>query len=113
MKDITTTNLADFGTRERGLLVELLNAWEEQGLPDGFYDQEVVPMFNRNSGKVFLTNSEYQVAMLTNYNKLAIWHTCPNCGYESFFEDGFNYIGFNDSNGECIDCFNPREEASL
>lgn len=85
-QDIITTNLADFGSRERWLLVELLTAWDKQGLPDGFYDEEVHPMMNRNSGHVFLTNSEYQVAMM-NGDKLEIWLNCPNCGHEGFEED--------------------------
>jgi hypothetical protein len=85
-QDPTTTNLADFRSRERRLLIELLTAWEEQGLPDDFYEEEVVPMFNRNSGNVFLTNSEFQVAMM-NGDKLESFYSCPNCGHEGFKED--------------------------
>ena len=85
-QDVTTSNLADFGSRERKMLVELLLAWENQGLPDGFYQDEVTPMMNRNSGCLFLTNSDYQVAMM-NGDKLEIWHNCPNCGHEGFAED--------------------------
>lgn len=85
-QEITTTNLADFGPRERQMLVELLNAWEQQGLPEGFYDYEVNCMMNRNSGSVFLTNDEFQVAMM-NGDKLEMWHNCPNCGHEGFQED--------------------------
>ncbi|MCM1008210.1 MAG: hypothetical protein NC485_09825 [Ruminococcus flavefaciens] len=66
--DVTTTNLADFGARERHELIEILQAWESSGLPDDFYDDEVVLMFNRDSGYVFLTNSEYQVCMVADGN---------------------------------------------
>lgn len=87
MKDpVTTTNLADFGFHEREELIQILRAWHSKGLPYGFDDDEVVPMFNRNSGNVFLTNSDYQVAML-NGQDLEIWHSCPNCGHEGFKED--------------------------
>ena|SRR6185503_17832692 len=86
-QEITTTNLADFGGRERFMLIQLLQAWQNQGLPEDFYDDEVVPMLNRNSGNVFLTNSEYQVAMIDDNDKLAMWHTCSNCGHEGFYED--------------------------
>ena len=66
---MTTTNLSDFGYRELEMLEELLKAMREQGLPDDFYDEEVHPMMNQNSGNVFLTNSEYKVAMM-NGDKL-------------------------------------------
>ena len=85
-QEITTTDLADFGPRERGMLVDLLDAWEKQGLPDDFHEEEVRAMMNRNSGNVFLTNSEYQTAMM-NGDKLEIWHNCFNCGHEGFHED--------------------------
>lgn len=86
MKEVTTTNLADFGSRERAMLVDLLNAWREQGLPEEFCEDEVVPMMNRNSGCVFLTNSEYQVAMM-NGDDLEMFYSCLNCGHEGFRED--------------------------
>lgn len=60
----TTTNLADFGIRELAKLAELIEAMKEQGLPDDFSDDGVVPMMNKASGNVFLTNSNYEVAML-------------------------------------------------
>ena len=104
-QEVTTTNIADFGYTERKELIALLQAWHEQGLPDDFSEDEVHPMFNRNSGHVFLTNSEYQVAMLTHCgdiskDRLEIWHNCPNCGHEGFEEDckideSGEYIGCN------------------
>ncbi len=99
-QEITTTNLADFGKRERWLLVELLQAWDTQSLPEEFCDDEVHPMMNRNSGNVFLTNSEFQVAMM-NGNKLEMWHHCGNCGHEGFEEDcKVNDDGCNECKGE-------------
>ncbi len=85
-QEITTTNLSDFGSRERWMLVELLTEWDKNGLPDEFYEEDVTPMMNRNSGYVFLTNSEFQCAMM-NDGKLEIWHHCGNCGHEGFKED--------------------------
>ena len=82
----TTTDLAKFGSSERKELVRLLNAWREQDLPEGFYDDEVVPMMNTESGSVFLTNPEYQVAMM-NGDKLERWNYCNYCGNEGFEED--------------------------
>ncbi len=98
-KDITTTDLADFGSRERMMLVDLLTAWDEQSLPVEFCDEEVRAMMNRDSGSVFLTNSEYQCAMM-NGDKLEMWHYCFNCGHEGFEEDcKLNDEGCNECNG--------------
>ena len=82
----TTTDLSDFGYRELAMLEELLKAMREQGLPDDFYDDEVVPMFNRNSGNVFLTNSDYQVAML-NGDNLESWYFLSYYGNEGFLDE--------------------------
>ena len=73
-KIMTTTNLSDFGYRELAMLEELLKAMREQGLPDDFYDEEVHPMMNKYSGNVFLTNSDYQVAMM-NGDSLESFYT--------------------------------------
>jgi hypothetical protein len=86
MKEVITTDLAAFGARERAMLVDLLSAWKDQGLPYDFDTYNVVPMFNTKSGCVFLTNEEYQAAML-NGDKLESWYYCPNCGHEGFKED--------------------------
>lgn len=98
----TTTNLADFGQRERSLLIELLTAWNEQGLPDDFEDDEVVPMMNTSSGNVFLTNAEYQAAMM-NGDNLETFYSCGNCGKEGFKEDFTEYT--EDNCTECLDQF--------
>jgi hypothetical protein len=86
MTTTTTTNLAEFGYRELKLLELLLTAMREQGLPNDFYNDEVHPMMNKNSGNVFLTNSDYQCAMM-NGDKLETWYNCYNCGHEGFAED--------------------------
>ena len=83
---MTTTNLSDFGYRELAMLEELLKAMREQGLPDDFYDEEVHPMMNQNSGNVFLTNSEYQVAMMNGY-KLERWYFLSYNGYEGVLDE--------------------------
>ena len=84
--NVTTTDLSDFGYREVAMLEELLKAMREQGLPDDFYNDEVVPMLNRNSGNVFLTNSEYQVAML-NGDKLESRYFLSYHGNEGFLDE--------------------------
>ena len=82
----TTTDLSDFGWREKKMAAELLTAMTEQGLPDDFEDDGVTVMMNMYSGNVFLTNAEYQVAMLNEEN-LESWYYCPECGYEGFKDD--------------------------
>lgn len=82
----TTTDLSQFGARERSILVDLLQAWKKQGLPSDFIDDEVVPTFNTHSGNVFLTNADYQVAMLEG-DKLRSFYNCPICGCEGFLEE--------------------------
>lgn len=84
--EVTTTNLADFGWRERKMAAELLTVSCEQGFPKDFEDDEVVIMMNRNSGNVFFTNSEFQVAMM-NGDTLESFYTTPYSGYEGFADD--------------------------
>ena len=86
MNEITTTDFAKFGNRERAMAEDLLKAWREQGLPDNFSDDEVTIMMNTSSGNVFLTNSEYQAAMM-NGDSLEMWLYCVECGNEGFGDD--------------------------
>lgn len=84
--DVITSDLSRFGWREKRQAARLLMAAAEQGLPEEFYDDEVTVYFNTHSGCVFLTNSEYQAAML-NGDRLELWHSCPYCGHEGFAEE--------------------------
>jgi hypothetical protein len=81
-----TSDLSKFGERELHKLKRLIEALEKQGLPDDFYDSEVKIMLNTFSEKVFLTNSEYQVAML-NGDKLESWYFLSYYGNEGFLDD--------------------------
>lgn len=85
MNETTTTDLAKFGWREKGMAADLLIA-AKKGLPEDFDDDEVTVMMNMNSGNVFLTNSEYQVAMM-NGDALESFYSCPECGHEGFKEE--------------------------
>lgn len=101
----TTTDLSQFGYREKRMAAELLLAMCDQGLPDEFYDDEVTVMMNQNSGNVFLTNSEYQVCML-NGNRLEMWYFCGECGDEGFAED----IEWDSEHGCCKNCAPTESE---
>jgi hypothetical protein len=86
MNDITTTDFSKFGYRERKIAETLLKTWNEKGLPEDFYDNEVTIMMNTHSGNVFLTNSDFQVAMM-NGNELESFYTDTETGEEGFKEE--------------------------
>ena len=83
----TTTNLADFGYRELDIAADILRAWADGNLPDDFYDDGVQLMMNTSSANVFLTNSDYQVAMLNNDGELESWYYLSYAGNEGFASD--------------------------
>lgn len=93
-----TSDLSKFGSRERYMMENLLKAWREQGLPEDFYNDGVTIMMNNNSGYVFLTNSDYQVAML-NGDTLESFYSCHICGHEGFLEE----MGHGKDNNECTE----------
>lgn len=86
--DAYTENLADFRYSEIRDAIKLLQTMVDDGLPDDFYDNDVKLAFNRNSGDVFLTNSEYEVAMINpNTGKLESWYYTPYAGHEGFLDE--------------------------
>ncbi|NDD55334.1 hypothetical protein EBZ39_15980 [bacterium] len=88
MSDTYTEDLADIMqcSEERRQVLKILKAWDENGLPEQFYDNRVRFGFNRNSGFVFLVNDDYQCAMLKG-GKLEHFYSSPYDGVEGFFED--------------------------
>ncbi len=80
----TTTDLSKFGMREIEELKDILTAWVDKGLPHDFNGDGVLPMFNMNSGNVFLTNDDCQVAMICD-GELESFYICPECVHEGFF----------------------------
>jgi hypothetical protein len=85
-QETVTTDLANFGFREIKMAAELLQAWVSQGLPDDFDNDEVRIHMNTNSGNVFLSNSNFDVAMM-NGEDLESFYTCPECGHEGFKDE--------------------------
>lgn len=75
--------LDKFGYRELVELNALIHAYANAGthddekvyahLPESWYDDGVHPDFNANSGLVFLTNSEYQALVNSEYG-LIMWY---------------------------------------
>jgi hypothetical protein len=73
-------------SRERGMLIDIMRAWGDTGLPADFDECNIRPAFNRNSGYVFLVNDEHQVCMLRD-GKLESFYTSPYEGKEGFFDE--------------------------
>lgn len=95
--DIVTSDLSRFGPRERVVVGQMLLAWDKHGLPSDFEDDEVVPMFNRHSNKVFLSNEHYQVAVLED-EKLVSHYYLGYEGHEGTLKElelEFSYSGDN------------------
>ena len=82
-----TSDLEDFGWRELRIARDLLDSMIEDKLPEDFSDGGIRVAFNTYSGKVFLTNDDYQVAMLNGEGALESWYHCPECGEEGFADD--------------------------
>lgn len=108
MENITTTDLVEFGAREIEIAKDLLTAWVNNGLPDDFEEEKVTIMFNKNSGYVFLTNEEFQVAMLVNKD-LRSFYNCSNCGAEGLEDEGF----YNDDKSLCDECHEKEKQEML
>ena len=100
--DVLTSDLSKFGARERKMAGELLLA-ASRGLPDDFADEGVTVMFNTSSGYVFLTNDDFQVAMM-NGDKLESFYYCNECGCEGFKDD---------MPDECAGCRHPGVPSAL
>ena len=99
---VVSSDLSEFGRREISEVVDLLSAMLKQGLPDDFADDGVTPAMNKKSGYVFLTNEDFEVAML-NGRKLESWYNTPYEGHEGFFDDL----------AEMYDTMHPEDQAYL
>ena len=59
----------------------------KKGLPSDFDREGIKVGFNKNSGNVFLTNAEYQVAMVDDEGNLYSFYSSPYEGKEGSYED--------------------------
>ena len=88
--------LDDFGYRELAELNKLSHAYANAGthdngkiyanLPDSWYNADVYPDFNPDSGMVFLSNSAYQTLVNTEYGVMQ-WYNTPYKGFEGTLFD--------------------------
>tara|TARA_Y100001937_G_scaffold108390_1_gene152034 strand:+ start:286 stop:624 length:339 start_codon:yes stop_codon:yes gene_type:complete len=86
MNDAYTEDLTKFGYRELDIAGDLLKAIKK-GLPSDFDREGIKVGFNKNSGNVFLTNAEYQVAMVDDEGNLYSFYSSPYEGKEGSYED--------------------------
>ena len=84
MQNVITTDLSEFGFRELSMAAELLTAY--CAAPPDFMSDGVQIMMNKHIGSVFLTDEDFQVAMM-NGDRLEQFYSCPECGAEGFAED--------------------------
>ena len=66
--------------------IDILEAYRQFGAPCDFWDEGVQIAYNEDSGCVFLTNEDYQVAVLED-NKLVSLYFTPYEGLEGTFSD--------------------------
>ena len=87
MENYLTTDISKMDLSE---VTDMLTAYQQENTTTAFkamwYDEETIPTLNQESGYCFLTNSEYQVAMM-NEGKLSMFINCGECGREDFEQD--------------------------
>lgn len=74
------------GADTRNKLRDLLDAWDKQGLPNDFYDDNARIAYNYVSKNIFIVNNDSQTAMLNN-GKLESFYYLPVDGHEGFLGD--------------------------
>ena len=100
-----TRDLSEFGYRELEMAKDLLVAYCENGAD--FLGDGVAIEFNPSSGKVFMVDEEFNVAMEVN-GEVVQWCNCVNCGTEGLANDD----DFNFDTSFCDECYkeeNPEE----
>lgn len=94
-----TDDLSRFGFIELKEAAKLLSAYcDDKMTPlarESFDGEGVHIAFNTDSGKVFLSNDEYQVLMLNEEGILDYWVWCSEHGSEGFLKD----LAFDAENG--------------
>ena len=115
---VVTEDLAEFGQRELNEAKDLLTAYLENNKTHMFEDDKVRLCFNTHSGNVFLSDENYNVAVVHDkrhliekgrddypeviYKKeLVDWLHCPECGDESDRYEFEDWVTNGDTAEEC------------
>ena len=86
-------DLSNFSNRELRTVAFIINQYLNDELTERarryFYDEGLKIGFNTNSGKVFLTNEDYQVLLINDYEdrELDLFISTPYSGEEGFYDD--------------------------
>jgi len=104
--DIVTSDLSRFGFRELKMAAELLTAWCDHNKRNAELGMGVHVCMNTQSGYVFLTDEDFNVAMM-NGDTLENFYSCPECGNEGFAED----INWNKETGLCGEHKDENDDA--
>ena len=94
-----TRDLAKFGAREIEEARQLMNAFALKNKTQYFGTEGVAVEFNPMSGKVFLVDEDYQVAVVEGED-LVDFITCGECGYEGTLDD----YAYDQPNGNANEC---------
>ena len=85
MNNVITTDLSEFGHRERVMLADTLKAWNTNGLPERM-GNNVRAYLNKNSGYVFLSDDDGNTCMESD-GQLLLHLSTPYEGHEGFAMD--------------------------
>lgn len=94
-RDFYEADFCGFGYRELDLAADLLKKQADE--PADFLGDDIKVCFNANSGMVFLSDEDYNVAVEEN-GKLVQFFTCPECGAEG------TDLKINSENDGCDQC---------
>jgi len=86
--NIVTSDLSKFTLEQLIEAGVIFNYLIKDGFPKDFDKNGIELVINKDSGFIFLTNSNYEVVMVNhNTGKLENWYTSPNDGREGFFNE--------------------------
>ena len=84
--DTVTSDISKFGNKELDEAGDLLKAYAAN--PSVLDGDEVTIFFNMESGYVFLSDEDANVALINDdTGKIEKFYTCPYCGHEGFHGD--------------------------
>lgn len=88
MKNEKAWDISNMTTEALTEAINLITAYRDYGAPTDFYDNNVEINFNSFSGKVFFTNSDFQVAVYNDETgKLESWYITPDEWHEGILSD--------------------------
>jgi hypothetical protein len=86
MENIVTSDLSEFGYRELKIAGQLLSTLKTDKDKTRFIDEGLTVFFNKKSGYVFLSDENFNVAMM-NGDILEDFINCPDCGNEALVSE--------------------------